>query len=173
MAPWLDGYLLTLDGEFDQGVRVLRESLRSSPDFLTRWLLAVALAYQGRREEACALFAASATDDPRNILLRIGTGLRHALVGDRESAWEILRSDLDVSSTTQRDFGYALWVADCHALLGDAEGTLEWLERSVALGCINYPFLNRHDPFLAPLRAEPRFQQLMERVKQAWASFEA
>jgi tetratricopeptide (TPR) repeat protein len=172
MALWLDGYLLILGGEFDQGERVLREGLLSSRDLLTRWFLAVALAYRGRREEACALFDESRGEDPSNALVRIGTALRHALAGDRESAWEILRSDLDVSPTTRGDFAYALWVADCHALLGDTEGALDWLERSVSLGLINYPFLSVHDPFLEPLRADPRFQQLMERVKREWETFE-
>jgi hypothetical protein len=46
------------------------------------------------------------------------------------------------------------------------------IERSVGLGMMNYPFPNEHDPHLAPLRGDPRFQRLMERVKKDWEEFE-
>jgi hypothetical protein len=37
---------------------------------------------------------------------------------------------------------------------------------------INYPYLSQHDPLLAKLRDEPRYQKLMERVKFKWEHFE-
>jgi eukaryotic-like serine/threonine-protein kinase len=169
---WLEGSILLMDGQFERAARALREGLRSSPSPLTRWCLALTLAHQGQHEEACALFDEVYAEDPGSLASRIGAALRHALAGDRDRAWQILRCDLDVCSATHRDNGWALWVAECHALLGDTDGALEWLERSVRLGTINYPFLSVHDPFLEPLRAEPRFQQLMERVKHEWETFE-
>ena len=38
-------------------------------------------------------------------------------------------------------------------------------------GC-NYPFLSRVDPWLEPVRGDPRFEALMARVKREWEAFE-
>jgi len=50
---------------------------------------------------------------------------------------------------------------------------MNYLERAVDFGYINWPFLAQHEPFLANVRAEPRFGRLMERVQKAWEAFEA
>jgi hypothetical protein len=47
-----------------------------------------------------------------------------------------------------------------------------WLEISINLGGINYPFLNEYDPLLENIRGEERFKKLMERVKYEWENFE-
>ncbi|HSW29683.1 MAG TPA: protein kinase [Longimicrobiales bacterium] len=172
MMDWLDGGLFLFDGDFEQAARAFHKSLQTEHLPVAAWWLAWSQASLGHREEACALFDGVYIEDPRVILLRIGRAFSHALKNERESAWQLVRSDLDVSSATHRDFVYAQCVAECHALLDDTDGALEWLERSVNLGMINYPFLNEYDPFLAPLRSDPRFQRLMERVKKEWEEFE-
>lgn len=47
-----------------------------------------------------------------------------------------------------------------------------WLTLSIERGFINYPFLSRHDPLLAPMREDPRFRQLMEVARERWERFE-
>jgi hypothetical protein len=37
---------------------------------------------------------------------------------------------------------------------------------------VNYPYMANHDPFLANIRGERRFQNLMDRVKYEWEHFE-
>jgi hypothetical protein len=50
---------------------------------------------------------------------------------------------------------------------------MHWLEIAVDRGFINHPFLARHDPSLASLRANPRFHRLLEAVRGRWERFEA
>ena len=173
MVGWVDGILLMRSGDFEKAEVVLRAATRSARLPLTLWFLAMTLGYLGSREEAAALFEEAFRGDEGTMSYGITQAFAHALRDERESAWRILRSDLETSAQVRRDFAYTHFVAECHALLGDVPGALEWLERSVSLGNINYPFLSRHDPFLAPLRSEPRFRELMVRVKHAWETFEA
>jgi TolB-like protein/cytochrome c-type biogenesis protein CcmH/NrfG len=172
LAQWGEAYLRIQDGEFERAEGILREAIRTSNDLLGRWLLGLALALQGKRDEACIYFDSIRNDEPGNIVARIGTAMRHGLAGQRDEALEILHVDLDVCPLTHGDFGYAYCTAQCHAVVGDTAGALEWLERAVALGIVNYPYLSRYDPLLTPLHDEERFRNLMERVKKDWEAFE-
>jgi hypothetical protein len=49
---------------------------------------------------------------------------------------------------------------------------LDWLEQANRLGLTNYPFLARHDRMLDHVRANPRFQQLLQRIKHQWETHE-
>jgi hypothetical protein len=52
-----------------------------------------------------------------------------------------------------------------------SERALHWLEIAVDRGFINHPFLVRHDPFFEGLRSQPRFQKLLETVRDRWEKF--
>jgi hypothetical protein len=56
-------------------------------------------------------------------------------------------------------------------LIDEKERALDWLERDVDLGMINYPLMNELDPFLKNIRGEARFRKLMARVKKEWDEF--
>ena len=70
------------------------------------------------------------------------------------------------------DFHLPWPIAEGHALLGDRDEALRWLERALERGIFNYPLLSEIDPLLANIRNEPRFKKLMERVKYQWEHFE-
>ena len=68
---------------------------------------------------------------------------------------------------------FARMLAGAYARAGDTDNAMRWLEVAVDRGFINHPFLTRVDPSLDNLRGEPRFQQLMEVVRERWERFEA
>ena len=68
--------------------------------------------------------------------------------------------------------GESCWAASFFAILGDFDTSLDWLEHSFDRGFINYPWMSQHDPFLTKMRGNPRYDQLMERVKHEWENFE-
>jgi adenylate cyclase len=172
LIDWLDGCLSLMSGDFEQAVRTLSESLHSDRLPGAVWWLAQSLSYLGRYEEAVPLFEEAFKGDKGSVTRRLCRLYSHVLRNEHDDAWRVLREDLHTSSAVRHDFMYALFVAECHSLLGDAAGGIEWLERSVDLGLINYPFLNEHNTLLEPLRAEPRFQRLMQRVKHEWETFD-
>lgn len=53
---------------------------------------------------------------------------------------------------------------------GETEEALGWLENTVRIGNVNYPFWSQHDEWVAALRTDSRFTALMIDVEKEWLS---
>jgi len=67
----------------------------------------------------------------------------------------------------QNEFA-AMFTADAYASIGNHEDAIRWVTNAIEHGFINYPFLAEHDPFLASVRGDPGFKQLLAEVKPRW-----
>jgi hypothetical protein len=56
------------------------------------------------------------------------------------------------------------------ALAGETEEALSWLENTVRIGNVNYPFWSQHNEWVNPIRGDSRFDDLMRNVKREWSS---
>ena len=57
-------------------------------------------------------------------------------------------------------------------MAGATDRALDVLERSVDEGFYPYPYLADHCPFLAPLRATPRFASILAKSKRQTEGYE-
>ena len=129
----------------------------------------LALAYNQQYERANTISSISIRTSPDNKLAQFGHCLTLALRGDEKNARVIINK---LKSRSHLD-AYDTWfIAMCDALINEKEDALEWLEKAVDRGFINYPFLNEHDPLLENIRGEERFKKLMKRVREEWENFE-
>ncbi|MBN1504826.1 MAG: protein kinase [Candidatus Eisenbacteria bacterium] len=159
-------------GEFEEACEVMKRALDLDPLNPARQLwYAYTLVYSGRRQEGVAQVEEAARRAPGHFYVKLGLLLQYALKGDRATVAEVVTPDL--VETAKRDPQYSNWIGAFYAALGDTENSLDWLENSVSRGFTNYPFMSKHDPLLANVRGEPRFAELMERVKVLWEQFEA
>ena len=62
--------------------------------------------------------------------------------------------------------------AYCFAMIDENEKAIDWIEKDVNMGFINYPFLAEYNLLLKNLRKEERFKVLLEKVKYRWENFE-
>ncbi len=84
---------------------------------------------------------------------------------------------LDLARSTASDFPdradeSSFWIACLHSRLGDAESALRTLEEALARGLWWGPDLMRLDDDLAPLRAEPRFLEIVAECERRHSSAE-
>jgi tetratricopeptide (TPR) repeat protein len=119
-------------------------------------------ARQGRYEEALAemLEARPRIRYPRE-LARIG--FVYAVAGKRHEAIEILEQMKDLSS---KRFNLSTHIAAIYAALGNKDEALAWLTKACdehEQGVVDL----KVDPRLDTLRADPRFVDLLRRVKLA------
>ena len=94
-----------------------------------------------------------------------------ALAGQKELA---LAAVTDEHRTVARGDAQFSWIlAQCYALVDENEKALDWLSHAVSRGFINYPLFSELDPFLAGLRQDPDFIELMGTVEKRWQDFDA
>jgi TolB-like protein/predicted Ser/Thr protein kinase len=167
----LQGYAHYYDGQFAPALDAMRQWYLSDPENPIRGFhYALMLAYNKAFDEAFSIIDRNARATPNNVATKFGILLKCGLLKDKEKAFGIMTPDF--RKTCQRDSEWSYYVADGFALLDEKKEALDWLENAVDRGITNYPFISKHDPFLANIRGEERFQKLMERVKYEWEHFE-
>ncbi len=97
-----------------------------------------------------------AAGDPN---LELGAALAYATLGDRDAALRILRRAVALGDSQYVSPGS---IAAVYASLGESEQALDWLERAVA--AYDSFVFNLDYPLFDPIRAEPRFVELCERL---------
>src|SRR5215469_14772499 len=146
---------------YDEAIAQLRNTLETDPDFY--WAhrqLGLSLELNGAPGDAIVEYqkASKLNDDPR-VLAFIGHA--QASIGRQTEAREILAQLTDAGKTRYIS-GYSLAVI--HLALGEKDQALDWLEKDASERTgfeINFI---KVDPYLDPLRGDPRFEALVQRV---------
>ena len=135
-----------------------------------RYWYAIANAYNQNIEEAHKIFELIERDTPNTIWSQLSAFFINALKGRKAEALQSVTED--TREMFKKDEMFPIWMAESYTLINEKEEAFNWLEHGINWGFINYPFLNEYDPFLENIRGEPRFKELMERVKHEWENFE-
>ena len=154
-------------GRIDESVeaarRVLHLTDRGNP---ARVYAAYYLALANVGEEATTIFEAEGAAMTDTAYGSVSLFLSRALRQDAEGAVRHVTPQLEQAASWTEYL--ALFLADGYALIGHHDAALRWLRTAVGKGFINYPYLAAHDPFLADVRSDPRFLELMQAVKPRW-----
>jgi eukaryotic-like serine/threonine-protein kinase len=170
--PLMYGMVAWFDGKCEEALRWTQRSVDLDPTNPThRMVHSLALAARGRRDEAIGILHTVARDSSELAWARMASAMAHALEGDHAKTLAAITPDLLEAS--RRDDIYCWWLGDCYALVGEREAALACVERMIELGLFNYPFLAEYEPFLASVRGEARFRELLERARAKWEAFEA
>ena len=133
---------------------------------VTRIIPALLRGDLGLAEQRLAAALKQLPDEPWLVTFQ---GMLHARRGQTDAALECVRKALD----SPRSFGHTHHtyynIACVHAVLGDTDKAMAWLERSVDTGFPCWPFF-RIDPHLENLREEPAFTRLVDDLEQTYAT---
>ena len=155
------GLTLYFARHYDDAVVQLRKPLVLDPTFAyALYNLGMVLQSKGDLHGAIAQYekAKQFSDDPHISAL---SGAAKALAGDKNAALQTL-TDLDKINQHREVLAYSR--ALLHLSLNNKDEALRWLEQSFAdrdgsnIGAIKV------DPLLDPLRGEPRFEALVQKV---------
>jgi TolB-like protein/Tfp pilus assembly protein PilF len=155
------GWQYWWDGQNDKALEEARKSLDLDPKFAYgRAVLGYVLAEKGLFAEAIAEHQKAGADDPdwRWCLTRT-----YAQAGRKDEARKALTKFL--GEKPEATGAWAGWfLAETYAALGENDEALRWLEECYQKRFSFLPWVDQN-PAYAPLRSDPRFQDLVKRVK--------
>ncbi len=156
------GWLQYYSRQYEAALENLRRALTMDPTAEeTHRLLALVYLQQGRYDDSAAAFRESIANSKNAVLAFAGLGHVAARRGRPEETRKVL-AELQERART----GYVSPVAmvGLHVALGEFEAAFEGLERAYAerRGWLAYL---RIEPMLDGVRADPRFQRLLERMR--------
>ena len=146
---------------YDQAIEQLRATVEIDPEFYgAHRFLGLALELKGDIGLAISEYkrALELSDDPAGLGF-----LGHALAstGRQNEARQIL-AELNEAAKTRYVQAYAFAVV--HLALGEKDNALEWLEKAAQQRGATYFNFIKADPYLDPLRGDPRFEALVAKV---------
>lgn len=160
-----------MEGNAAAAIEPYRQVFEMDPaNPMTRLFYVWVLMINGRTDELRATAEGFPADVRQTVPAKVANFLAHAFRSDRDEAMRSLTAEIE-SVASAGDL-FPRFLADGYAARGMTAEAIRWLEVAVDRGFINYPFLAEHDPALASLRNDPRFQQVLERVRERWTAFE-
>ncbi|HZT58661.1 MAG TPA: tetratricopeptide repeat protein [Pyrinomonadaceae bacterium] len=148
---------------FDDALLELEQGARVEPNHpLLKTFQAVVLGRRGNVEEAVRVMRGVLQDHPQMDGIRPLLAQQLVKLGDLQAA----RAQLNerVRDAAEADHDIAYWLATAHAMLGDKDDALRWLERAIELGNENRTWFES-DPNWEPLHSDARFRELMGRLE--------
>ena len=149
---------------YDEAIKQLRSTVEMDPEFyFAHRYLGLTLELKGDLGGAIAEYkkALELNNDPSGLAF-----IAHAekSMGRETEAREIL-AQMTKEATTRYVQPYA--VAIVHLALGEKDQALDWLQRAAQERGATYFNFIKVDPYLDPLRGDPRFEALVEEVAGA------
>jgi serine/threonine protein kinase/Flp pilus assembly protein TadD len=167
---WMHARMLLYSGKAHEAEQEMRQVVAKNPDqFKALAYFGGLLYYQGKLDEAepnldrAVLLGRDSGDDTARMM----AAFLYASLNQRE---KIDRRILQYRPEQVIDGDAAYWLGGIYALLGDRQHAVDWLQRAVALGDVNYPWFDR-DKNYDSLRADPEYQRIMAGVRQRWEAY--
>jgi serine/threonine-protein kinase len=156
------GFILYFARQYDAAIEELQKTLQMDTTSNAPYLyLGMAYLQEGKSQEAIVALEKNSriSDTPAADSLDLAYG--YAVARQRQDSLKLLHQ---VMAEPNKTYMPALWVARVYTALGEKEEALTWLRKAYDERSPQLPFLNV-DPRWDPLRSEPRFQDLLRRMK--------
>jgi tetratricopeptide (TPR) repeat protein len=166
------GLALVYRGQYEEGLRTIREVPPESNSSLWHYQIAWALLYLGRNEDALTVieeYLQAYPEDSGGVVTST-RAIWFAKAGNARQA------EADIHSAIEKGKGFihfhhsAYNIASAYALLGRAASAVQWLRTAAEGGWPCYPYF-ANDPNLATLHGNPGYEAFMRELKVQWDRF--
>ncbi|MBT8108540.1 MAG: winged helix-turn-helix domain-containing protein [Gammaproteobacteria bacterium] len=169
MNHCMPGFVAIMEGRFADAISPYRRFMKLDPQNpFAIWTWSYVMLRNGRVDEAAEAVRNLKTQHANSALAQLGAALFHGVCGEPEAAREAVTDELRAAAMNTELISREL--THCHALVGETEEALSWLENTVRIGNINYPFWSQHNEWVDSIRGNSRFDAIMRDVEQEWMS---
>ena len=160
LARWNLGYFYNNWGQPERAAEEFRKNLEMAPGPDGHQGLGMAYTLENRLDDAIAELQEAVKLSQDNTSCKASLGYAYAMAGKRIAALKVVD---DLKQTSKRKYVSAYLIAMVYAGLRDKAAAFEWLEKALRQRDDQLPAL-KVDPFLAPLRPDARFADLLRRI---------
>jgi serine/threonine protein kinase/tetratricopeptide (TPR) repeat protein len=158
--------IYTHQERYDRAVAELQQARTLEPDHpLLKTFLAVAHFNRGDLDSAQPLIEDVLRQHPHLDGVQPVLAWCLSARGEHERARALITDRVRETATADHDI--AFWLASFYSMEGLADDAVEWVRKAIQLGNENYP-LFAGSRKLDNLRADPRFQALLEDLRWRW-----
>jgi serine/threonine-protein kinase len=148
---------------YDDAIAELDRGARIEPNHpMIRIFRSTVLFYAGHEEEGIEMIKNVLENNPQMDGIRPLLAIFLAHTGKSVEARAQMNDEAKGLAKADHDMAY--WMCSASAQLGEIDQSFYWLERAIKLGNENKPWFET-DRMLAPLRADARFQELMNKIE--------
>jgi serine/threonine-protein kinase len=153
-------YTLVLSRRYDEAIEECRKALAREPNFaFAHAWMGVAYTQQRRFPEAVAALQKAQQLDP-NYTIALLLAHVEAAAGNRAAAGKLVR---EIEEAAKHRYVCDYEIATVYTTLGEKDQAFRWLKRGEEQQCNCLMWL-RSEPWMDPLRADPRYVALIKRV---------
>jgi serine/threonine protein kinase/Flp pilus assembly protein TadD len=157
-------WVLYLARRYDQAVEGYRKTLEMDPNFFpAQRHVGMACVQLGQHQQAISEFQKALKLSPGDTFALGQLGHACALAGQKSEAIRILNA---LKERSRRGYVSAYDLAAVTTGLGDKDQALAWLEKAYQ-DRAQWLFYAKVEPWMDPLRSDPRFQDLLRRMRLA------
>src|SRR5215469_5007040 len=156
------GRTLMMARRYDEAIAQLRKTLEIDPTFFyARFNLGIALQLNGDVPAAIAEYTKAQQLADNNLGARVLLAITKTQSGDKDAAARMLAEPEELS---RHRSVHPYWRALLYLSLENRDEAIRWLEQAIAEhDGLNIAWI-KVDPFLDPLRGDPRFETLVQKV---------
>lgn len=165
----MPGFVAVMEGRYADAVPHYRRFLEMDPENpFAVWTWNYVLLRNGRIDEASEAVRELNSEHAGSVLAQLGNALFHGVCAEPEAARKAVTDELRAAARNTELLSREL--THCLALSGETEEALDWLENTVRIGNINYPFWSQHNAWVDSIRSHSRFDAIMRDVEREWLS---
>ena len=168
----MKGAFAAFDGHLTEAIPFVQEADSMDPTVPdTVWSHGYILALDGHLTKAAAVADRLAELAPDFVYT---SQLAAFLAGCRgDAATARMHLSPNVLKAAEHDQHLSLHLAEVYALIDEPTKAIAHLQAAIEHGFVHYPFFTERNPFLARLKGNAKFTELMEHAKAEWQHFAA
>ena len=165
----MPGFVAIMEGRYSDALPYYRKFFAMDPyNAFAAWAWGYVLLRNGRVDEASNVIGDLKVNHPDSIMAQLAYALLSGVCGKYEATRDAITSELRAASKNSellsREITHSL------ALAGETDEALDWLENTVRIGNVNYPFWAQHNEWVDSIRSNQRFDAIMRDVEREWLS---